>query len=129
MTSPTRSHSNSPPAPPPTLTCDCAPPAVEPAAGIFLALVPHVVHPIQVGIVEALAWIDRPLSAAQLIHILNGLGGKRGLYSGLLSYHLQALQNFGTLTVAGSRKVGGGTETYFCFDKGNSASALPNGGR
>jgi hypothetical protein len=127
MTSPARSHRNSPP--PTTLTCDCASPAEEPAAGIFLALVPHVVHPIQVGIVEALTWIDRPLSAAQLIHILNGLGGKRGLYSGLLSYHLQTLQSFGVLTVAGSRKVGGGTETYFFFNKGDPIAALPNGGR
>jgi hypothetical protein len=86
---------------------------------VFLALVPHVINPIQLAIVEAMAWIKRPLSATQLSHVLRGLGGKKGTYPGLLSYHLRAMLDFQVLEVAGTRSVRGTTETFFFFRMGD----------
>jgi hypothetical protein len=82
---------------------------------VLLALVPRVINPLQLAIVEAMAWINRPLSATQLSHVLADLGGKKGTYPGLLSYHLRALQEFDVLKIARKRSVRGATETFFFF--------------
>lgn len=87
----------------------------ESATQVLLALVPLVINPIQLAIIEALTWINRPLSATQLTHALNGLGGKKGTYPGLMSYHLRALMDFGVLEIARTRSVRGTTETFFFF--------------
>jgi hypothetical protein len=50
------------------------------------ALAAHVLHPVQVEIIEALRWIDRPLTATDLLQVF---GAKR---SGLrIEHHLRRL--------------------------------------
>lgn len=50
-------------------------------------LVPLIVHPIRLAILEAMLWIDEPLAAVDVEHIC---GGERG--SSVIAYHLSVLQ-------------------------------------
>jgi DNA-binding transcriptional ArsR family regulator len=50
------------------------------------ALVPRIVHPTKVCIIEALRWIDRPLSASDLERVFVG-----ELSESTISYHLRTL--------------------------------------
>jgi hypothetical protein len=53
----------------------------------WMSLVPRVVHPLKVAIVEALLWIDQPLSASDLSKVFD-----REFSLGLVSYHLKELR-------------------------------------
>ncbi len=72
---------------------------------------PHVVHPVQVAIVEALTWIGHPLSATELCEVLD----EPGFYLSLVSYHLAKLKGFGAIRKTGKRPVRGATETFYFF--------------
>src|SRR5689334_4410066 len=66
---------------------------VQPALAFnWETLVPLLVHPVKVEVIEALAWIGLPLSATDLDRILRGRVGVS-----LLSYHLRKLAEVGAL--------------------------------
>jgi DNA-binding transcriptional ArsR family regulator len=75
------------------------------------ALVPHIVHPLKVTIVEALRWIDQPLSASDLTKVIED--DKYGLSH--VSYHMVKLARAGALEVVRTRPVRGSLEKFYFF--------------
>jgi hypothetical protein len=75
------------------------------------ALVPHIVHPVKVAIIEALRWIGEPLSASDLTKVIDD--EKCGLSP--VSYHLVRLAKAGTVEVVRSRPVRGSLEKFYFF--------------
>jgi hypothetical protein len=73
-------------------------------------LVPRLVHPLKIEIVEAIGWIGQPLSATDLMKILR----PRCSISGA-SYHLNTLAGVGVVEVVDERKVRGGQEKFYFF--------------
>jgi DNA-binding transcriptional ArsR family regulator len=74
-------------------------------------VVPHIVHPLKVAIMEALCWIGEPLSATDLTKVI---GDERyGLSH--VSYHLVKLANAGALEVVRTRPVRGSLEKFYFF--------------
>ncbi len=84
------------------------------------ALIACVLHPAKVAVIEALIWIDRPLSATQLEELFDG----SNLYLGIITYHLKSLKAMGVLEIAQSEAVRGATEKFYFFpDKDAGADA------
>lgn len=75
------------------------------------ALVPHIVHPLKVAIVEALRWIGEPLSASDLTKVIED--ERYGLSH--VSYHLLKLTRTGALEVVRSCPVRGSLEKFYFF--------------
>lgn len=73
-------------------------------------LVPRLVHPIKVAIVEAMLWIDRPISASELEKVFDG---EIGL--GLVSYHMKELAKLGAIAKVGERQVRGALQNFYFF--------------
>lgn len=85
----------------------------------WAALVPLLVHPMKVEIIESLHRIGRPLSATDLRKIFGGR-----VLSQTVSYHLGGLAKVGVVAEACQRKVRGATERfYFLSDSQASDSA------
>jgi DNA-binding transcriptional ArsR family regulator len=75
-------------------------------------LVPRVVHPLKVTIVEAMWWIGEPLSASDLTKVIDD--EKFGLSH--VSYHLIRLAEADAIEVVRQRRVRGSTEKFYFFD-------------
>jgi hypothetical protein len=75
------------------------------------ALVPHIVHPLKVTIVEAMRWIDQPLSASDLTKVIED--DKYGLSH--ISYHMVNLARADALEVVRTRPVRGSLEKFYFF--------------
>jgi hypothetical protein len=88
----------------------------------WAALVPRIVHPVKVAIVEALLWTGHPLSATELRSLFDE---PEGYYLSIVSYHVSKLVEAGALQETGSRKVRGATETFYFFSSPNGNRALP----
>ncbi len=76
-------------------------------------LVPRLVHPLKVAIIEATHWIGEPLSASQLAQCF----GERWSLS-LVSYHQTQLAKLGVLVEdeARRRRVRGSVEKLYGFN-------------
>lgn len=74
------------------------------------ALVSHFIHPTKLTVIEAMLWIDRPLSATELTLILD-----RPVSLSSISYHLETLVKLALIEEVETRKVRGATEHFFCF--------------
>lgn len=66
--------------------------------GFWTALAVSFLQPIQLQIIEALIWIDVPLSASALVQIFDR---KHSLST--VSYHVRRLNSLGVLKPAGAR--------------------------
>lgn len=75
-------------------------------------LVPRIVHPLKVVIVEALLCIDQPLSAAQLSRILD-----EEFHLSQISHHVRSLAELGALEKVGERPVRGAMESFYFFSR------------
>lgn len=75
-------------------------------------LVPHVVHPLKVATVEALLYMDQPLSASQLAKLF--AGSEKG-YVSMATYHLRALARAGAVEEVGTRQVRGAVQKFYFF--------------
>jgi len=72
---------------------------------------PHFMPAVKTAIVEALAWVDEPMSAVQLHRSFDG-----ELWSlNLVSHHLHSLAKLGLLEVTAEHRVRGATQTFFFF--------------
>jgi DNA-binding transcriptional ArsR family regulator len=80
------------------------------------ALVPLLVHPVKVTIIEAMSWVDQPLSATDLDRILHGHAGVS-----LLSYHLRKLAELGAIERVRQEPVRGAVQTFYALP-GHSSS-------
>jgi hypothetical protein len=75
------------------------------------ALVPRVVHPLRVAIVEALLWLDQPLSSTDLVKLLDD----PEIYLSHVAYHVSRLVEASALKPIHRRQVRGATETFYFF--------------
>jgi hypothetical protein len=74
------------------------------------ALVPHVIHPLKVAVIEALAWIEQPLSATDFRKLFD-----ERFSTAAISYHLVKLAEADALELTRKRQVRGVTEKFYFF--------------
>jgi DNA-binding transcriptional ArsR family regulator len=65
-------------------------------------------HEDQFHIIEAMRWIDRPLSAVQLVQVFDEY-----LAIPHTSYHLRRLRKLGFIRTSWTRKVRGARQTFY----------------
>lgn len=80
----------------------------------WATLVPRVVHPLQVAVVEAMWWIDRPLSASELELVFDHEFGLS-----LISYHLLQLKKAEAVEEVGREQVRGALKRLYFFSAGD----------
>ena len=85
---------------------------------IWQELVLKGIHPVKVVIIEALLWMEMPLSKNEITQLIDD---KTQYYLSLVSYHVETLVTCGILREAGSRTTRGATETYYFFSRQLSA--------
>lgn len=88
----------------------------EPLPFDWEALVPLLLHPTQVEIIESIRMIGEPLSATDLRKVFDGR-----VLSQTISYHLGVLVEVGVVAQVSQRKVRGATEKFY-FLAGSRAS-------
>lgn len=71
-------------------------------------LVPHLLHPLKVAIIEAMCWIDEPLSARNLDQIFDDEFGVS-----LVAYHVRVLADYGALEKVRQQAVRGALQTFY----------------
>ncbi|HEX6153471.1 MAG TPA: hypothetical protein VFZ19_08120 [Solirubrobacterales bacterium] len=81
-----------------------------PAQFDWEALVPLLVHPAKVEIIEAMGWIGEPLSATDLDRILSGQLGVS-----LVSYHLRKLAELKAIEKVRQEHVRGAIQTFYAL--------------
>lgn len=77
-------------------------------------LVPQVVHPAKVVILEALLWLDRPLSSSEIVALLDD----DAYYISLVSYHFRHLADLGVVDLVKKVERRGATEKYYALPGG-----------
>ncbi len=78
----------------------------------WAALISRFVHPTKVLIIEAMRWIDQPLSPNELHKVLD-----RQMSLSALSYHVTSLAKANALRRVLKRKVRGIWESHYYFSK------------
>lgn len=86
----------------------------------WAALVPRIVHPARVAIIEALFYIGHPLSATELRNVFDE---PESYCLSIVTYHLERLAGYGALAETGNRQVGGAAETFYFFPTPSSGKA------
>lgn len=86
-------------------------------------LVPQIVHPLKVAIVEALLWVDQPLSASDLTKLIDNQ--RYGVAQ--VSYHLVKLADVGALEVVRTGVARGAVERFYFWPGVNGRSARESG--
>ncbi len=74
------------------------------------SLVPHVIHPLKVAIIEALLWVEQPLSATDFRKLLN-----ERFSTPRISYHLVKLAETDALELTQQQQVRGVIEKFYFF--------------
>lgn len=74
-------------------------------------LVPHVVHPAKVVVIEAIRWIGQPLSATEMTKSVDD----DEFPLSTISYHVRKLAEFGAIQPVRQRQVRGSVETFYFF--------------
>jgi Helix-turn-helix domain len=74
------------------------------------ALVDSSIHPIQVAILEAMAWLARPVSPVELMKTFDE---PQDHYLSAISYHMRSLEKQGAVKEVRTRPVRGAQETFF----------------
>jgi DNA-binding transcriptional ArsR family regulator len=80
------------------------------------ALIPLLVHPVKVSIIEAMTWIGEPLSATDLDRILQG-----GVGVSLISYHLRKLAELEVIEPVRKGTVRGAVQTFYGLNRSSSS--------
>jgi Helix-turn-helix domain len=83
----------------------------EPLPFDWGALVPFVIHPMRVAIIEALCWIGEPLSATDF----QKLFAEESYNTSYISYHVAELAKAGVLVQVATRQVRGATKKSYFF--------------
>ncbi len=73
--------------------------------GFWATLAVRLLHPCQVQIIEAMRWIDQPLSASELVRVFD-----RELHLSAIAYHVRRLDSLGALSSVGKRHPLRGSE-------------------
>lgn len=72
------------------------------------ALVPYMVHPVKVAVVEAMHWIGEPISPRELDIVLDEEFGVS-----LVAYHVRVLANMGAVEKVGQQAVRGALQSFY----------------
>lgn len=72
------------------------------------SLVPHVVHPTKVAIVEAMQWLRIPMSAIELKRVFDDEYGLS-----LVAFHMAGLAELSVLEQVGTRRVRGAVQRFY----------------
>lgn len=72
------------------------------------ALIARLIHPTQLAVIEAMLWIDRPLSSAELVRVFDG-----EVVLSSVAYHVRRLADLGVLELTSTRQVRGAIEHFF----------------
>lgn len=81
-------------------------------------LVPHLVHPVKVAIVEAMAWIEVPVSPRELDRLFDEEFGVS-----LVSYHMRSLADVGAVKKVRQQAVRGALQTFYVLAAKQPAGA------
>jgi DNA-binding transcriptional ArsR family regulator len=73
-------------------------------------LVPRLVHPLKVAIIEALEWTELPLSAKDVDRVLDEEYGLS-----LVSYHMRKLAEVGAIERVEQRAVRGALQSFYAL--------------
>jgi hypothetical protein len=73
--------------------------------GFWATLAARLLHSYQVQIIEAMRWIDQPLSASELVRVFD-----QELRLSTIAYHVRRLDSLGALSPAGKRHPLRGSE-------------------
>lgn len=83
-------------------------------------LVPHLIHPAKVAIIEALEWVEVPLSPKELDRIFDEEFGVS-----LVSYHVRTLMDVGAVERVRQEAVRGALQSFYTLVAREPASAPP----
>lgn len=75
------------------------------------SLVSLFIHPAKVAVIEALHWIEQPLSSTEMVNLFED----RKYNLGVVSYHVSSLAKAGVIRAIGARQARGAQETYYYF--------------
>jgi hypothetical protein len=73
-------------------------------------LVPHLIHPVKVAIIEAMGWVGMPLAPRDLDLMFDEQFGVS-----LVSYHMRTLTDVGVMKPVRQRPVRGALQTFYTF--------------
>jgi hypothetical protein len=73
-------------------------------------LVSYLIHPVKVAIIEAMGWVDVPLSPRDLDRIFDEQFGVS-----LVAYHMRTLSEVGVVERVRQRPVRGAVETFYAL--------------
>lgn len=71
-------------------------------------LIPHLVHPVKVAIIETMQWVGEPLSPRELDRIFDEEYGVS-----LVSYHMRTLSDIGVVEAVRQQAVRGALQTFY----------------
>lgn len=80
------------------------------ATGLSWDVLLSAIHPIQIAILEAMAWLARPVSPVELMKMFDEPGDH---YLSAISYHMRRLKQLGAVKPIRSRPVRGAQETFW----------------
>ncbi|HMI82264.1 MAG TPA: helix-turn-helix domain-containing protein [Solirubrobacterales bacterium] len=89
----------------------------EREAHLWSSLVPHLIHPVKLVILEALLYMEQELAASQI----SSLVGEHEYSTAVISYHLKVMAKAGVIELVESKKVRG-SEMHL-FDLAKPATA------
>lgn len=81
------------------------------------ALIPHLVHPVKVAMIEAMEWIDVPLSPKELDRIFDEEYGVS-----LVAYHMRTLSEVGVVQMVRQQAVRGALQSFYALSAREPAS-------
>jgi hypothetical protein len=73
-------------------------------------LVPYLIHPVKVAIIEAMEWVDVPLAPRDLDRIFDEEFGVS-----LVAYHMRTLVDVGVVEKVRQRPVRGALQTFYAL--------------
>jgi hypothetical protein len=80
-------------------------------------LVPYLIHPVKVAIIEAMEWMEVPLSPRDLDLMFDEQFGVS-----LVSYHMRTLTEVGVVEKVRQRPVRGALQTFYALSAKEPAS-------
>jgi hypothetical protein len=80
-------------------------------------LVPYLIHPVKVAIIEAMEWIEVPISPRELDRVFDEQFGLS-----LVSYHMRTLADVGVVEKVRQRSVRGALQTFYSLSAKEPAS-------
>ncbi len=84
-------------------------------------LVPHIIHPTKVAIIEAMGWIDEPVSPRDLHRSF-----AEELELPLVAYHVRGLAEIGAVRKVRERAVRGVLQTFYVLRAKEPAETPPS---